>query len=181
MGGGNKAVDNKEIRSTVRKAGNDTFRVLFYLFRAYFRAVEITTRAINPNSRSVEILSAFIAKMGDDPSVTIDDRIKKIDAARDNLEDAIRAIDDLRIQADNNKRDLAHAMMLIQEAEDQKEVLGKQLETLKHVASADTEAFRQIVGLSKRDVWIERFYGFGSGIVASVIASVIYVLLAKLF
>lgn len=117
-------MDKTEIRSAFRKVGNDTFRVLFSLFRAYFRAVEITTRAINPNSRSVEILSTFIAKMGDDPSVTIDDRIKKIDAARDNLEDAIRAIDDLRIQADSNKRDLAHALMRIQEAEDQKEVLG---------------------------------------------------------
>ena len=113
---------------------------------------------------------------------SIDERIKKIDTAKDNLQDAIRAVDELRNQANANKQELEDALRRIEIVEAQKYELSSQLTVLKQLAEADTDAFRRIVGIpTKADVWRERLLGFASGVLASILASVIFLLVIKTF
>ena len=154
-------------------------RVLFKIFETYFGAAEKIFGVLFPDYKKHPIISQLLQETSNPP---LDERIKKIDAARENLKDAIAAIDSLRVQADANKRDLADALNRIAEAEQQKEKLSGELEVLRQVAEVDTALFRKVVGLpSKGDIWRERLFGFGLGILASIIASVIFILLQKLY
>lgn len=156
-------------------------RELFQGFRIYFQILEFIARLIKTDYKLPKYLDVVIA-VSASSSATVDDRIKKIDAARENLQDAIAAIDELRSQADANKQDLIDAIRRIEDAEHQKQELSKELAALKQVAEADISAFRRIIGLpTKADIWRERLLGFGSGVLASIIASIIFVLAAKLF
>ncbi|SFD82511.1 hypothetical protein [Methylobacterium sp. 13MFTsu3.1M2] len=147
-------------------------RFLFHAFRTYFELLEAAARLLVPGYRRPPIIERIISGEAEG---SVDDRIRKIDAARDNLSDAIAAIDELRSQADDNKRDLQDALDRIAEAERRRESLAVELAALRQIAQADTQAFRRVVGLpTQADVWRERLLGFGSGILASVIASVIY-------
>lgn len=167
-------------------------RLAFFLFRAYFEVIELFIKRLVPSyNRSKyfgELIKSPYAKYLNDalelgpPTANIDERIKKIDDAKENLLDAIKAINELRSEADQNKLNLNQALDNLRIAEAEKQELSKKVETLKQVANADTEAFRQIVGIpSKKDIWKERFLGFGSGVIASLIASFLYLAVAKIF
>lgn len=157
--------------------------MLFKIFRLYFDFLERLSKAIDPDYRRPKFLDLLVNAAGiERQNVTIDERIRKIDSARENLQDAISAIDELRVQADTNKRDLTDALKRIEDAEYQKQVIGEELNALKQVAETDTAAFRRIVGLpTKADVWRERLLGFGSGVLASTIASIIFFAAIKIF
>lgn len=158
-------------------------KVLFRAFRAYFELMERLFKVRNPEYKRPKIVDVVVRSvLQEENSLSIDERIKKIDAARENLQDAIYAVESLREEANSNRLDLEDALRRIADAEREKHEVGKQLEALKQVAEADTAAFRRVVGLpTKADVWRERLLGFASGIVASIIASVIFVALQSLF
>lgn len=149
-------------------------RLFYTLFRPYFRLVEKLVEAIFPGVR-IRLPPPV------DVEENIDERIRKIDAARENLSDAISAVDELRREADENKIELERALVQIDVLRTQKESINAELDTLKQVANADTDAFRKLVGIPSRSaVWRERGLGFVSGVIASVIASFIFLFLQKL-
>lgn len=172
---------SSEIKLALNSATIALARILFSLFRTYFVVIEELLRLAVPGYKR-SLVFKQIMDLGDSGNaVDVDARIKKIDAARDNLQDAIQAIDELRDQADLNKKELRDALSRIDEVEKQKSELNNELQTLQKIAEADTNAFRRIVGLpTKGDVWRERLLGFGSGVVASVVASIIFVFIQKL-
>jgi peptidoglycan hydrolase CwlO-like protein len=146
--------------------------VLFSGYRAYFEILEAIARRLNPRYTRPPVLQKLLNSFS---GGSIDERIKKIDIARENLKDALAALDDLGRQAEVSKTELNSAMQKIAEIESEKKQAASELELLKEVVQVDTESFRRIVGLpSGTDVWRERLLGFGSGVLASLLAAFLY-------
>jgi hypothetical protein len=102
----------------------------------------------------------------------IDDRLAQIDQARESLGSALSAVDDLRAAAERNKNELRDALERIGQARAEKAVAEKQLESVKQIAQADVEVFKNLAGIpSRAQIARERFIGFIIGVVASLIAS----------
>jgi hypothetical protein len=145
-------------------------RGLLKVLRVYFDLLEKafgrsrTTRTIN------KILRVF-----EGPVATVDERISKIDSARTNLVEGLQAIDELKIEAEANKRELAVALRRLEEIQEQKDKAEKELGAIHDIAAADTSALRKAIGIpGLAQMWADRFFGFISGIFASLLASVIW-------
>jgi hypothetical protein len=105
---------------------------------------------------------------------TVDARIEKIDTARQNLAEAIDAIDELKSIAEENKRDLEFLTEQIQRAEENKLTVSEELQTLKGLAALDSRAVRKALMPTRVSIWTERVIAFGAGVVSSIVASYIY-------
>lgn len=108
----------------------------------------------------------------EEPATSLDARVAKIEEARRNLIEGLSAIDDLKKEAEQNKAELVSAMVQIQSLQSEKKIAEAELTEIKKIADADTDALRKIVGYpSPPQIWRERFYGFISGVFASIVAS----------
>ena len=109
---------------------------------------------------------------GREAELSIDDRIRKIDKARENLVDGLAAIDELRQSAEQNKKEVQQALGQLAQLEEDKRNLQAKLESTRQIIGSDVQAFRDIAGIpSPSAVRRERVIGFVSGVVASVVAS----------
>lgn len=112
------------------------------------------------------------AKLPEQAAQSIDDRIAKIDEARNNLVEVLNAVDELRSAAEQNQRDAETALRQLDELEQNKASLEKELGFVKSIIDADVDVFRRIVGVpSSDDIRRERVYGFITGVISSVVAS----------
>lgn len=110
---------------------------------------------------------------------TLDERLAKIDHARDNLADALEAMDDLRRQAEENKHALEALNRAVQGATRERDAVTSELDTVRSLAALDTETVRRALGVpSPARVWAERLISFVLGVVASLVASAIWQLFA---
>jgi DNA repair exonuclease SbcCD ATPase subunit len=142
-------------------------RALNIFLSRYFTLAEQVVRQFYPS------FELAIELTGRD-RLTIDERIAKIDSARENLNDAIAAIDELRREADGNKAELEKALAQIATLEETRKRTEADIAVLDHVAKTDTEAFRRLVGVpTKTEVNRDRIFGFVSGVVASVVATIL--------
>lgn len=113
---------------------------------------------------------------------SIDERIAKIDAAKANLVEGLKAIDELKEAAETNKKEAEVALKQIAHLEESKAGLQKELEAIKSVAQSDVNAFRKIAGVPTQEtIRRERIIGFISGVIASTISAGIVWVLVKLF
>lgn len=133
-----------------------------------------------------DILSQLVKKLsGKDPADgvnrTIDERIAMIDSARANLLEGVQAIDELRQQAEQNKKDVANAMQQIALLERDKNSLEEQRKAIAAMIDSDVTAFQRIAGIpSKTAIRRERFIGFISGVIASTVASGVVWMIVKI-
>ncbi len=112
---------------------------------------------------------------------SIDERIRKIDAARANLVDGLTAIDELRRSAEENKKEVQLALEQLAMLEQDKAQLQEKLQSVRQVISSDVEAFREVARVpSASDIRRERVVGFISGVVASIVASGVIYGIAKM-
>lgn len=107
-------------------------------------------------------------------SRTIDQRLARLDEARTALAESLVAIEDLQRQAETSKRDHARARAELDATMASKDDAERKLEAIKRLMEQDVEAFQTIAGVP--NVQKERMIGFGSGIAASVIASLLWAL-----
>ena len=106
---------------------------------------------------------------------TIDSRIQKIDSARAGLSEALSAMDELKLVAEENKRDLILLNSQIQNAEAQRQSVSTQLDALKGIAALDSESVRKALRLPTRiSIWTERVLAFAFGVISSIVASYLY-------
>ncbi len=113
---------------------------------------------------------------------SLDERIARIDAARSNLLEGLQAIDELKLAAQENKKELEEALIKLEALEKDKANAKEELEQIRHIASADVEAFQKMAGVpSANEVKKERVIGFVSGVLASLIASGIIYSLTLVF
>jgi hypothetical protein len=109
------------------------------------------------------------------PVVSIDERIQRIDAARQNLAEALDAMDELKIAAEQNKAELATAIERLDAARQERASAEKELQGVREIAQSDIEVFKKLAGVpSKLEIAKERLLGFLFGVLASVVASMIW-------
>lgn len=112
------------------------------------------------------------------PSQTVDERIEKIDLAKRNLLDVINAIDELKEEAEANKKESAIALQQISELEKNRENLREEIDAIKTVIQSDVKSFQRVAGIPNRNT--ERIIGFISGLIAGIMASAIVYGIVKL-
>lgn len=103
---------------------------------------------------------------------SIDERIAKIDLAKANLLEGLQAIDELKAEAERNKKEVEIAVEQVNRLERNKIDLQSELAAIKTVVQTDVSAFRRVAGvLGPAEIRRERLLGFFSGVVASLVAS----------
>ncbi len=111
----------------------------------------------------------------------LDERIKKIDQAKNNLLDSLQAIDELKVEAEANKLELTRVLAQLDRLDREKISLQRELDEIRNIAHTDVNIFRKVAGIpSKSDVNRERIIGFISGVISSIVASAIFFLLSKI-
>ena len=114
------------------------------------------------------------------PPEPIDRRIAMIDNARHNLLDALSAIDELKTSAELNKAELASALEHLGKAQLERASAEREVEAIRVVAQTDIVAFQKLANVpSRSQIARERLIGFGLGILASVVASGVWWLIAR--
>jgi hypothetical protein len=105
-------------------------------------------------------------------SSSIDERIKKIDAAKQNLQEGLLAIKELEEEAEKNKQEAKIALDRINQLNSDKNLLLEEVTLIKRVINVDVGAFQKVAGVpTERQIKRERIIGFISGIVASIVAT----------
>lgn len=143
----------------------------------------------------VDVLSSPVLRIGtengrafadivwkDQPSLSIDQRIEKIDTARANLADALAAIDELKQAASLNKADLEEAVSQLNQTHAARSEAERDLRGVRKIAESDVDVFRKLAGVpSRSQVAKERALGFLFGVIASLIASGLWWFIATMW
>ena len=132
-----------------------------------------TTPLLQFHIREDRATVEFIPKRA--PHQRVDERIEQIESARLSLVEALDAVDELKLSAERNKRELAATLKTLTAAQTQSASAEKELEAIREIAKSDISTARKLAGIpSQSQVAKERFIGFLLGITASVVASGIW-------
>lgn len=138
------------------------------LFDIYFELIEKILRRVKISK--VNILGLEISL--DEDKGSIDERIKKIEAAKQNLLDGLSAIKELEKEAEKNKYELENALIKLSKIKTDKINLEAELNNIKQVISSDVSTFQKLAGVpTEKEKRKERIIGFFSGIIASIISA----------
>jgi chromosome segregation ATPase len=120
----------------------------------------------------------YVSLKEEETKGSIDERIAKIDLAKANLLEGLRAIDELKTSAETNKKEAENAIEQINRLSRDKTSLEQELEAIRTVVNSDVTAFQRVAGvLGPAEIRRERLLGFVSGIIASATASGIVALI----
>ncbi|MGB0385021.1 MAG: hypothetical protein ACPGWR_09380 [Ardenticatenaceae bacterium] len=121
------------------------------------------------------LLELYLENNANDIQEDIDVRIAKIDTARDNLLEGIKAIEELRTEAKRNKQEVEQALLQVTMLTENKADLEAEVKSIETVSQVNTEHLRMMLGFpSSKEILIGRLKAFASGIVTSVFGSFIY-------
>ncbi len=110
-----------------------------------------------------------------EPEKSIDDRIKRIDEAREHLISGLSGIDELKQEAKVNKQEIEELRARLKYLTSEKESAGLELKEIRKVTASDINAFQKLAGVPSRiQIAKERFVGFILGLVASLLATIIW-------
>ncbi|MDX8523059.1 hypothetical protein RFM68_00950 [Mesorhizobium sp. MSK_1335] len=116
-----------------------------------------------------------LATILDDSEASVDERLLKIDQARQNLTEALSAIEELGSQAGRQKAELEILTAAIAQAANEKAAATNELTTIRTLSNLDTQAVQRAFAIPTRSQrWFERGFSFCLGIVASLIASFVF-------
>lgn len=105
----------------------------------------------------------------------VDERLAEIEVAERSLMSALGALNDLKSEAEQSKRDLQRLSKAIEKAEAKKSDLNTDIETLVDLSSLDTNSMRRVLGMPTRaQVWADRAISFLIGAAASLTASFLW-------
>ena len=140
---------------------------------------------VEPIEVAAEIVSRLFAALPpgllpfsisiDPATKNIDQRVARLDEARNALMESLQAIDELRHEADCNKKDLTRVVAELSAVRVDKAAAERELFAVKNAVDIDVEVFRSIARIpDDAQVRRERLIGFTTGVLASVIASAIW-------
>lgn len=148
------------------------------LLNGYIDIIVKILRMLRINS--VDMLGLGISI--DLPTASLDDRIKKLESAKQNLIDGLTAIQELEKEAEKNKREANEALIQLEVLKKNKHSLQSELDTISQIIKTDVSTFRKVAGVpTDKQIKKERVYGFLSGIFASIFASVIIYFVSLIF
>lgn len=105
----------------------------------------------------------------------VDARLVKLELAKQNMQEALEAIDGLQELATRNKTEIAQLNRMLQKAHLDKAAVSGEIETLKSLASLDSNAVKKALGLpSRMGVILGWLFSFVLGIATSFSASYLY-------
>ncbi|WP_262047910.1 hypothetical protein [Bradyrhizobium sp. Bra78] len=163
-------------------AGKVAANILSVLAEVYIEIINRLLRDLGVSTLKVRSSRRGVSISMDDGSDRLDERIAKIDIARQSLTEALAAMDELKSRAEENKIELELLAQQVERAELDKVNLSGELKTLKDMAALDTESVRKILKLPTQvSIWTERVISFLLGVVASVLASALYDLTKRIF
>jgi DNA repair exonuclease SbcCD ATPase subunit len=140
----------------------------------------LSTPILRFGFRGEEVIFELLPSTEHSPG--IDERIAQIDLAKDSLESALSAVDELKAAAERNKDELRDALERIEQTRADKAAAEKELENVKQIAQADVEVFKKLAGVpSPAQIARERFIGFLVGVIASLTAWGILLILKRLW
>lgn len=144
------------------------------------------TKALFPVFEEVEKILSKVFKETykniDDNSETVDERIQKIDVAKENLLEGLKAIDELKIEAQTNKRQLQEALENLQKTVQAKQIAEEDLKNIQKVLSSDVTTFQRLIGQpNQAQINKERTVGFVVGVFSSLVASLVIYGFAQLW
>lgn len=106
---------------------------------------------------------------------SVDERVARLDEARNALMEGLQAIDELRDEADRNKQDLAAALAELSTVQVSKATAERELYAVKEAVNVDIEVFRSLARIpNEAQIRRERLMGFITGVLASILASTIW-------
>jgi hypothetical protein len=146
--------------------GSPLVQLLTRALRFYFRFFEGLLRGIEVSVGAAGGRATVSA--GLPTAKPRDERIAKIDVARDNLQDALSALGELKAEAEQNKVALDEAIRRLDETKAGHAKEAKQLRQIRAIAEADIATFRRMAGINPAR---ERFVGFLGGVAASLLAA----------
>jgi len=135
------------------------------------------------NRLFVEITKRLLAEVGLRPIIGIgplsddevDERLAKLELAKQNMKEALEAIDALEQLAAKNKNEIAELNEMLKRAHTDKVAVSNQIETLKSLASLDSDTVKKALGLpSRTGVVVGWVFSFFLGIATSFSASFLY-------
>ena len=105
---------------------------------------------------------------------TIDERIAKLEIARDALATSLTAIAELEDAAKRNKAEAEMALKELGRIHVEKQDVSNEVKAMRHLIRADIDAFRKAAGIpSERQRRKDKVAGFWTGVAASIVASLI--------
>ncbi len=139
--------------------------VITRVFRIYFGSLERLLVT------SLDLLGLKISMGAELDRKPLDDRLAKIEDARVNLQEALSALGELTQEAERNKIELARALSELETARNAQIVEELKLNNIKQIAQSDVTVFQKMAGINPK---LERIVGFIGGIIASLIAALIW-------
>lgn len=116
-----------------------------------------------------------LEKILDASEASVDERLQKIDRARQNLADALGAIEELSKQANQQKSELEALTTAVATVTNEKDVATSELAAIRTLANLDAKAVQKAFQMPTRSQrWFERGFSFCLGVIASLIASFIF-------
>ncbi|MEE2601645.1 MAG: hypothetical protein VX595_01165 [Pseudomonadota bacterium] len=116
-----------------------------------------------------QVLPALVPEQG------LDERIKRIDSAREHLVSGLSAINELKEEAETSARKVEELKSRLEYLASEKDTADLELREIQKIASSDLGAFQKIAGVpSRRQIAKERLVGFVIGLIASLLATVLW-------
>ncbi|MDR7145168.1 hypothetical protein [Rhizobium sp. BE258] len=107
-------------------------------------------------SLGIDIVEALSREKGD-----VDKRLAKIEAARENLLEALSAIDDIKIAAQEHKKELAEIQTSVKEIGKERDKLTADKNLLVQMTAAEKDRLREMLGVPTRLqsvlIWVGTF------------------------
>ena len=106
---------------------------------------------------------------------TIDERLSKFDDIKTYLLEAAAAVEDLKTQAEENKAAKERLLADLSILQENQRQVQEETRAISEATKADVEAFRKLAGIpSENEIKKNRIWGFIGGVVASLVAAVIW-------
>lgn len=103
-------------------------------------------------------------------------QVEKIENARENIASALGALDTMAKSIVSRQQELGEIQNEVNEALKQKGELEKSVEELRNIKKRDVQVAQEVFGVpTEKERRQSRFRGFIEGVVASIVATVIYV------
>jgi multidrug resistance efflux pump len=107
--------------------------------------------------------------------VGADERIRKIDEARNNLASALTAMDELKEEANTTKAEAEALREKVSSLIYEKNLASNELNEIQNLVESNIGVFQRLTGVpTRKQIAKERFVGFALGILASLIASLLW-------
>lgn len=106
---------------------------------------------------------------------SVDARILKIDAARENLSEALVAMDELKKSAEDNRQELQRMQAALAKAEAEKDNLSSYNQDLRKMGELEAESLRKALGMpTPREVLRGKVASFIAGVLMTLVLSLLY-------